>query len=789
MTFEIALVLAILVIAMALFITEVLRADLVALLVLVTLAITGLVTPESAISGFSNPAVVTIWTMYIISEGLTRTGISNVIGRQIIAVAGRSEVVLVSVIMLVSGALSAFIYNIGVAALMLPVVLDVARRTEVAPSRLLMPMALAALLGGLITLIGTPPNLLISNALEQSGARPFSLFDFAPVGIGVLLVSTVFMAFAGRLLLPRLDPGMQAAQRSQRNLRIQYGLQEWTSTLRIPADSVLTGKTLAQTRIGSAVGLIVIALERRGRVDALPSRNVVLQAGDRLIVQGRLDRFNELRRWSELVIEREAPVLQELVSGRIRLAEATVADDSNLVKQLLQHAEFRSQFNVNVLAIRRKDLVRRVNLNYVPLRAGDRLLLQGGEETFARLAGSPEFASLVPVSESDLLETYRMQERTFVVRVPKESRLGGSTLAESRLGDAFDFRLLASFRDGKLKVMPESDEVILGGDLLLIQGRPEDLDVLRGLQELEIENRVAPNIKIFESERLASVEATLAPNSPMAGKRVGELNLREKHGLELVAIRRSGGAIRADMERQTLQFGDALLLVGPRPKLALLKDNPDLLVLSPVGPVSSGGKITEQAPYAALILTGMLLAVMTGLLPIVIAAILSAVLMILSGCVSAEQAYRAIEWRAVFLIAGMLPLGFAIDSSGAAAWLATQIMGLLGEYGPWPVIMGLYVMTALATVAVPAPVLVVLMAPIVISASAALGIAPQTAMMALAVACTSLASPIAHPANILVMGPGGYRFADYIRVGVPLSLVVFAATLLLLRLFWPLQPT
>ena len=789
MTLEIALVLAILVIAMALFITEALRADLVALLVLVTLAITGLVTPESAIAGFGNPAVITIWAMYILSEGLTRTGIGNIIGRQVIAVAGRSETWLIIVIMLTAGALSAFMNNIGVAALMLPVVVDIARRTEVPVSRLLMPMAFSTLLGGLVTLIGTPPNLLISNALAQGGAEPFRLFDFAPVGLGVLVIATLFIALAGRLLLPRRDPGADSAQRSQRNLRTQYGLQEWTSTLRIPEDSVLIDRTLAQTRIGSAIGLIVIALERRDKVEALPSRNVALKAGDRLIVQGRLDRFNELRRWSELVIEREAPVLQNLVSEKILLAEATVADDSRLVKALLHHAEFRSQLGVNVLAIRRKDLVRRVNLNYVPLRAGDRLLLQGSLESLERLAGSAEFSALEPVSEEDLVETYRMQERTFVVRVPKESQLGGSTLAESRLGDAFDFRLLASFRDGKLKVMPEPDEVILGGDLLLIQGRPEDLDVLRGLQELDIENRVAPNIKIFESDRLASVETTLAPNSPLAGRRVGELNLREKYGLELVAIRRSGGAIRADIERQVLQFGDALLLVGPRQKLALLQEDPDLLVLTPIGTTATGATVTHHAPWAAAIMLGVVLAVMSGWLPIFIAAILGATLMIISGCLNMEQAYRAIEWRAVFLIAGMLPLGIAIESSGAAQYLASLIMGWLGDYGPWPVIMGLYLMTALATVAVPATVLAVLMSPIVISASAELGIAPQTAMMALAVACTSLASPIAHPANILVMGPGGYRFTDYFRLGLPLSLVVFLAAMLLLPLFWPLQPT
>jgi len=163
--------------------------------------------------------------------------------------------------------------------------------------------------------------------------------------------------------------------------------------------------------------------------------------------------------------------------------------------------------------------------------------------------------------------------------------------------------------------------------------------------------------------------------------------------------------------------------------------------------------------------------------------------MILTGCLSMEQAYRAIDWRAVFLIAGMLPLGVAMADTGAAAWVAGEVMGLLGDLGPWPVIAGLYVLTATATMIVPTAALVVLMSPIVLSASAEMGIEPQTAMMAVAMAASaSFTSPISHPANILVMGPGGYRFVDYIKLGVPLTLIVFVAVMFLLPLFWPVVP-
>ena len=181
---------------------------------------------------------------------------------------------------------------------------------------------------------------------------------------------------------------------------------------------------------------------------------------------------------------------------------------------------------------------------------------------------------------------------------------------------------------------------------------------------------------------------------------------------------------------------------------------------------------------------GVVLTVMLGYAPISIAAVIGGTVMVLTGCLNMEQAYRAIDWRAIFLIAGMLPLGTAMQETGAAEFLAGQVMELLGDAGPWPVIMGLYILTAMATMIIPTAALVVLMSPIVLSAMADLGVEPQTAMMAAA----SFMSPISHPANILVMGPGGYRFVDYLKVGVPLTIVVFITVMVLLPILWPLVP-
>ncbi len=770
---------------MVLFVSEKIRMDLVALMVLGTLVLTKLVTPPEAVAGFSNAAVIAVWAMFILSDGLTRTGIANVIGNTVLRLAGRTESRMIVVIMLTAGVLSAFMNNIGVAALMLPVVIDVARRTRIPASRLLMPLAYGSLLGGLTTMIGTPPNLLISGALEAAGHTPFGLFDFTPIGGLVLIIGTVFVALVGKLILPRKKPEEEIQRRSQRNLRTQYGLQSRAFEMRVPAESILVGKTLGQSRIGSATGLIVLALKRGSATESLPSRQTVLQGGDKLLIQGRLDRFREFQRWSELVIEREAPVLQGLMAGQIKLIEVVVEDTSPLVADLLHHSEFRERYGANVLAIRRGELVRRVNLANVPLRGGDVLLLQATPETVDELERSPEFSDCREVEEKELSEVYRLQERIFVVRVPRESRLAGDTLMRNRLGDAFDFRLLALFREGELKIMPEPDQSLKGGDLLLIQGREEDLDVLRGLQELEVQPGAEPELNVFESDRLSLLEATLDPRSSLVRQPLSEFSFREKYGLELVALWRKGEAIRTNLDQLLLQFGDALLLLGPRQRLAVLERDPEFLVLTPVTHRSVD---TAKAPLAGGIMLLVVLSVLTGWLPIYIAAVIGATLMILTHCLTMEEAYRAIDWRAIFLIAGMLPLGTAMEQTGAAALLAEQTMNVLGPLGPWWVIGGLYLITAAGTMIIPTAALVVLMSPIVLSASADLNVAPQTAMMAVALAASaSFTSPISHPANILVMGPGGYRFVDYLKLGLPLTAIVFVTVMLLLPIFWPLS--
>jgi di/tricarboxylate transporter len=370
-----------------------------------------------------------------------------------------------------------------------------------------------------------------------------------------------------------------------------------------------------------------------------------------------------------------------------------------------------------------------------------------------------------------------------VLRVHEGSPLVDSTFAENRLGDAFDFRLLGIFRGGEVLESPTSEETVQTGDLLLIQGRESDLDTLRGLQQLERMDNLTPYLSVFEHGDLELVEAVLHPHSALVGQPAHALELDKRYQVELAAIWREGRPYRSGLRSMTLQAGDALLVVGPRRRLAALNDNANLIVLSPIQVKPSDGR---NAPVAGALMLLVVGAVLAGLLPIYIAAVAGATAMVLTRCLTMEQAYHAIDWRSIFLIAGMLPLGLAMQHSGSAAWLARIVLDQLGAYGPWAVLGGLYAVTALGTLVIPTVALVLIMSPIALTLSTTLGVSPHTAMMAVAIAATSLASPVSHPSNTLVMGPGGYRFIDYLKLGIPLTLLVFVVAAALLPVFWPI---
>jgi di/tricarboxylate transporter len=799
MTTDIALTLLILMGAIVLFITERIRLDLTALLVLGALAITGLVTPAEALSGFSNPAVITVWAVFILSAGLSRTGVADVVGRQMMRVAGKGEVRLLIVIMITVGLLSAFMNNVGVAALLLPVVITIARTTGIPASRLLMPMSIGALLGGTTTLIGTPPNILASDALFAAGMEPFRFFSFTPVGLSLLLAGVLFMAIIGRHMLPTKSPMEALAGKGNgaAEARDIYELEDRLALITLPRGSGLAGKTVAETRIGRALGLTILGMARDSGKSLNVNAETILEDGDTLLALGKLDRLEALCASPVFKVANLNLTLELLVSPVIGLAELVIGAESPLVGQTLAQIGMRSNYGFNVLALQINGLFRRTNLRDMPLEPGTKLLIQGDREKLLAAADQEPFlGTLFPEPPDGALATrYGLQERLLAVRIPEGSFLDGQALNESDLADAFGLSVLAIANElsmddeigvagSSLSLMPGPDTRLAAGDVVWLEGKPEDLAILRGLHNLEINRHLDMSKIELESRRISLVEAVLSPHSKFFGKTLRELHFREKYGLSVLAIWRNGHALRSDLGEMELKPGDAFLLYGPRERIMLLEGEPDFVVLTRDLPVAPR---PERAPVAVIIMLGFILVVLMGWLNIAIAAVIAASLMVLSDALTMEDAYQAIEWRAVFLIACMLPLGIAMETSGTAQFLANGMVELVGEWGGLAVLAGLFLMTNIASQFMPSSVVTVLMAPIAITTAADLSLSPYALLMAVAIAASaSFMSPVGHPANVLVMGPGGYRFSDFVKVGIPLTLVVLLVMLLVLPVFWPL---
>jgi di/tricarboxylate transporter len=259
------------------------------------------------------------------------------------------------------------------------------------------------------------------------------------------------------------------------------------------------------------------------------------------------------------------------------------------------------------------------------------------------------------------------------------------------------------------------------------EGRQRDFDNLSGLEELEIERRTGTDLQKLVSDDAGLVEAILSPHTTLEGKTLRQINFREKFGLNvLAALWRKGRAYRSNLRDMELRFGDALLLLGPRAKLRLLGREPDIIVLTETAQEELR---KDKMKLSVLIMIVVLLPVILGWVQIYIAAVIGAALMVLVGCLSMKEAYRQIEWKAVFLIAGMLPLGTALDQTGAAKLIADGVVALVGPLGPKGVMLGLVALTFLATCFVPTAALVVLMAPIALSTSTNMGISPYGLMM------------------------------------------------------------
>lgn len=588
---EILLLAAIIVFTLVSFATQWLPLDVTALTTLGLLLLFGLVTPEEAIAGFANPAVITVMMMFVLSHALVESGVINRVGYRISHISGRSPWKAVTALLVVAGVLSAFINNTAAVALFLPLAMLLAKHYKISPSRLLIPLSYISIAGGTCTLIGTSTNLLVSSLAVEAGMAPFRVFELTAFGSLLFVVALVYNLLVPlRTLPPRADP------------------------------SSLTGR-------------------------------------------------------------------------------------------------------------------------------------------------------------------YSLGPYVTEVRVPKASPLIGSTVLDHGISERFDLNVLEIIR-GHHKISQDIRNTPLEpDDVLLVRGAMEDIVALRGHYGLQLLTDIKLDDSTFTDRTNVLAEMQLAPQSQLAGQTLKEIDFRKRYGGFVLALNRTGELIRDKVAFIPLRPWDILLVFGPRTRIEGLAQQEDFL---PIGELDLRIRLAPRWWLSVAVIPAVVLLAACGLMPILKAAILGVVFLLVSRTITIQQAYKSINWTVIFLLAAIIPLGVAMTKTGMAEIVGRHIAGLAGPWGPTAVLAVVVVTTALLTEVVSNNSAAVLMVPIALSAAATLGVDPKPLVMAVTFAASmSFMTPVGYQTNTMVYAPGGYRFTDYLRAGTPLSLMAWAMAILLIPLLWP----
>ena len=615
----------ILAITILLFIFGKWRSDLVAVMSLLALFLFGILNVSETLAGFSNSTVIMIGALFIVGEGLSRTGVTKWISDQIINLAGSSKTRLIVVLMLGTGLLSAFISNTGTVATLLPAVVAAAWQVGSLPSKFLIPLAFSANTGGMLTLTGTPLNIIVADTLSAAGYAPFGYFEFALIGAPLLAAAIIFMVTLGQRLLPQHKTTEKPVdlEKAVSELADSFHLHNKLARLQISPDSKLVGKTLAEAALGRDYGLTVL------RIDEPP-------------------------------VEHVNPLGQS----------------AKLVRQSLHEEEL----------------------------PGPKTILQAAE-------------------------------------------------------------------------------------ILLVKANPRAIENMAqryGLQPLTLETDDAELADVLLSHEIGLAEVLITPRSAYNGQTILDSRFSEKYNVQVVSIRQGNKIVPRRGKR--MAFGDVLLVRGDWEAIELLRnESRNFVVLGSPDDISRQVvEISPQSIIAVVALIGMVVLMVTGVVPAVIATMIAAAAMILGRCMNMEQAYRAINWQSVVLLAAMIPMSTALAVTGGAQLLADSLVNTLGVIGPMALMAGVFLLTTAFSQVISNTATTVLVAPIVLQSAEVLGISPYPLMMTVVVAASAaFLTPIASPTNTMVMTPGGYAFKDYIKVGLPLVLLFFVLSMLIIPIFWP----
>ncbi|HEY5669430.1 MAG TPA: SLC13 family permease [Anaerolineales bacterium] len=591
MTYEISALLFILGIAVVLFSFEWVSVDIVAIGILLSLVLLGLVPTEDAFAGFGNETVVMILCLFILTAALVRTGVIDIIGRALLSRINNNPSQITIIVMGAAAVMSTFMSNTASAAFFAPVVMGLSRRLRISASRLLMPVAFAAILASSMTLVSTSTNLVVNGLMLQYGMKAMGMFELTPVGIPILLVGLVYMASIGKRMIP----------------------------------------------------------------------------------------------------DRSHP------------------------------EELTQEFN---------------------------------------------------------LRPYL----TEIVILPNSS-LAGKTLVESGLGREYDFTVLRITRDDDVHLVPHADVLLEQGDVLLVEGHRDQLFKIKDWVGIGVAEEVALSDPDLQTKDYQLAEVILLPRSPLIGRRLTGVDLREQYGVQVLAINRHESTLRSKIGQIPLQMGDVLLVQGPRFNLSTLEKSNTFRVL---GTFENMQPNHSRAWLAMAIFVGALLLAIFDLVSLPVAVLLGTLVAFITRCITPEEAYREVEWKAVILIGSMLSLGGAMEFTGTSKFLALQIVRLVGETNPVWLLTGFFMLTVIMTQPMSNQAAAAVVLPVALQTAIQLGLNPRTFAMMIAVAAsTSYITPL-EPACLIVYGLGRYRFTDFLKVGSLLTVFIYIVAILLVPRVWSL---
>lgn len=386
-------------------------------------------------------------------------------------------------------------------------------------------------------------------------------------------------------------------------------------------------------------------------------------------------------------------------------------------------------------------------------------------------------------ARQELTKTYRLAMRLHEAYVQSNSPLTSITLAESGLGHLYGVTVSAVVRGRRTYAPPDPEMRLQAGDWLLLQGRPDETEEAARAMRLELFDPDDGSQAVLHRTSSELAEVALTPRAKIIGQTLGDISFREKYGVNVLAVWHEGQPIRSFLSERNLSLGDALLVQAEPEALTRLNNDPDFMVLTHLPEVPEH---RERAVVAVAILTIFLVVVAFQWVPISLAALAAGAAVVITRAESMEQARQSIQWQVLFLIAGMLPLAAALERTGVAALMVGGLRSLIGGAGPSAYLLLFYLLTAGLSQFTSGQAATLIAGPLAISAALDLGINPRTLALAVAVgASTAFLSPVSHPANLLVMGPGGYKFSDYAKLGLPLVAIATLGVMILAPLFYP----